>query len=54
MLDRAAKMISERMDNMREQDALDGKTNASTFDYVLWAIEECESNDGLVVNIITT
>lgn len=51
-LKKVAYLISIRMENMQKQDKLDGKTNTTLKDYLLWSLEEVEANDGVVVRIV--
>ena len=50
-LEKVAELMAMRIRDMQKQDDLKGE-NYDIEDYILWALEEVESNDGVVINII--
>ncbi len=51
VLKKVVYLIGIRWTNMEEQDKLDGKTNATESDYLLWALEEVCANDGVIISL---
>lgn len=52
-LNKVAKLMADRIHEMRKMDKLE-KNTYSTEEYILFALEEVEANDGVVINIINT
>lgn len=50
-LERITSMIMDRIETMQNQDIFDGRKQSRLHDYLLWALEECETNDGLQMEI---
>lgn len=50
-LEIVSRYIAIRIKDMQRQDNLEGKKDIDIEDYVLWALEEVESNDGVVIKI---
>lgn len=46
-----AKCLAERIENMKQQDRLDGKTNATLENYIFWALEEVTENDNVFIDV---
>ncbi len=53
-LEKVAYLMRVRIENMQNQDKLDGKTNATLEDYLHWSLEEVEANDGVVISLVST
>lgn len=51
MLRHVARNMSWRIEGMKSQDKLDGKTNATFEDYIAWSLEEVCANDGVVISL---
>jgi len=42
-----ARIMAQRIEDMRETDRIDGKTKTPLSEYIFWAMEEIEANDGI-------
>ena len=51
-LETVARLMAMRIKDMQRQDNIECKAHYDIQDYILWALEEVESNDGVVINII--
>lgn len=51
IIQRVASMVMDRIETMQNQDIFDGRKQSTLRDYLLWALEECETNDGLHMEI---